>query len=192
MPIKTFKSDWTWRTSEQQDETLYMNVPNYQVALVYENEQREEMLRKSKRTEIITIYATSAAIFARSEKDATDFFTLCKKRNVRLIGIVDNFDWLSSHTVASAVAIWRKSRNNGAATVGARISADVRRKQSQASIDLIKGRWPLPSSEWRTADLLKEADLSLNTVKSVLGSRPIAQYNYQAAQKRKERRNAKN
>jgi hypothetical protein len=36
--------------------------------------------------------------------------------------------------------------------------------------------------------LLDEAGLSLNTVKAVLGSRPIAQANYQAAQKRKERK----
>jgi len=185
MPVKTFKSDWTWRTSEQQDETLYRNVPNYQGAPVYENEQRDEMLRRSKRAEVVTIYAASTAIFAKSEKDATDFFTLCKKRNVRLIGIVDNFDWTSDHTISSAVTMWRKSRNNGAATVGARISADVRRKKSQAGIDLIKDRWPLPSSEWRTADLLKEADLSLNTAKSILGKRPIAQYNYQAKLKRK-------
>lgn len=62
---------------------------------------------------------------------------------------------------------------------------------SKRGIDRIKDRWPLPSAEWRTADLLEEADLSLNTVKSILGARPIAQYNYQAAQKRKERRNAK-
>ena len=50
----------------------------------------------------------------------------------------------------------------------------------------------MPSKEWPTRVLLEEADISLNTAKAHLGKRPIAQYNYQAAQKRKERRNAKN
>lgn len=63
----------------------------------------------------------------------------------------------------------------------------VRSKQARAGVEKIRDRWPLPSQEWPTRVLIEEAGCSLNTVKAVLGRRPIAQANYQAAQKRKEK-----
>jgi len=69
--------------------------------------------------------------------------------------------------------------------IGARKAAEIRLKDSKKAIDKIKDRWPLPSKEWPTKLLLAEADRSLNTVKSRLGSRIIAQANHRAKMKRK-------
>jgi hypothetical protein len=74
------------------------------------------------------------------------------------------------------------------AQIGARISADNKKAKAAEGIAKIKDRWPLPSKEWPTDVLLDEADVSFNTAKAHLGPRPIAQYNYQAAQKRKARK----
>ena len=57
--------------------------------------------------------------------------------------------------------------------------------RTKAAVDLIKDRWKQPSDIWPTKILLEEAHISLNSVKSVLGSRKIAQINYRAVQKRK-------
>lgn len=80
-----------------------------------------------------------------------------------------------------------------AAQVGGKISAALRRKESLAGAEKIKDRWGLPSKIWPTKVLLKEANFSYNTAITIpgLGPRPIAQYNYQAKLKRKERRDAK-
>lgn len=81
-----------------------------------------------------------------------------------------------------------KSRAN---QINGQKSADLQKARSKKCADKIADRWPMPSKEWRTEDLLNEAGISLNTAKAHLGKRPIAQYNYQAKKKRKER-NAKN
>jgi len=59
--------------------------------------------------------------------------------------------------------------------------------RTKMAVDKIKERWGMPSNIWPTKMLLKEADVSLNSVKSILGSRIVAQANFKAAQKRKER-----
>lgn len=80
-------------------------------------------------------------------------------------------------------AIIAKVRSEGAIA-----SASKKKLFSKRACRKIKDRWPLPNKIWPTYMLLKEAGISLNTVKATLGPRPIAQYNYQAKLKRKARK----
>ena len=77
------------------------------------------------------------------------------------------------------------------AQIAGKASAKKRIAVSKKGAAKISDRWPQPSVDWPTSVLLKEAGLSYNTAISILGRRPIEQANYEAAQKRKERRNAK-
>ena len=86
---------------------------------------------------------------------------------------------------------WKDARRSGAAKIGAKISADQKKAATKEAIEKIRDRWVLPSKQWPTKVLLEEAGRDFKTVKSVLGVRSIAQYNYEAAKKLKERRDAK-
>jgi len=68
---------------------------------------------------------------------------------------------------------------------GANASLKARAVRSKGKAEIIKDRWIISPKKYPTADLLKEAGVSLNTAKAYLGKRPIAQYNYQAKMKRK-------
>lgn len=67
-------------------------------------------------------------------------------------------------------------------------AAKKREKISRNKCNKIKSRWVLPNKEHSTASLLNEAGIVYNTAVKFLGPRPIAQYKYQAAQKRKVRK----
>jgi hypothetical protein len=113
-----------------------------------------------------------------------------RRRRISLVSKEENKTYHPDSRLGDVVLAWREARLNGAAKVGARISADKKIATTKEAVWKIKDRWPLPSDEWPTRVLLKEAGLSLNTVKAHLGKRPIAQYNYQAKLKRKQRREA--
>jgi putative heme degradation protein len=142
------------------------------------------MLRQSLRQEELIIHVASIGVIADNEKDIRDFGALCKKRKATVFSR-DEKHWLSNQSINKLVETWRESRKNGAAKIGARISADRKKAAGKAGADKIADRWPKSSDEFPTRALLAEAEISLNTAKAHLGKRPIAQYNYQAAQKRK-------
>lgn len=192
MSYKIYTSGTTWRTTLDQERSIAAQHPDWAMHKVYRDGQRDEMLRPTSRASEDTIIVASFAVLAETEIDFKKFIKLCVKRGAWISGIEENFHWKSSWPMSDAVREWKKGRMAGAGRIGAKISADRKRAKSAKGIDLIRGDWPKPSTEFSTQELLKRSGLSLNTVKSRLGSRPIAQYNYQAAQKRKERRNAKN
>jgi len=152
-------------------------------------EDRTMMVRPSQRQSTHHIIAANAAIFAKDEKDMKSFLTVCKRRKIHLSGVADGFEWPKyKSTMKSGVEAWKKARVNGAAKIGANISAERKKAKSAASAAKIKDRWPLSSDEWPTKVLLKEAGISLNTAKIYLGRRPIEQANYKAKLKRAKRR----
>ena len=181
-------SEYTYRSLNGQlaclsrsPDTVYYKLPD-DLGVIF---------RPTRRSKGRVFTVMSFGILAETEKNIREFGAACKKEKVDISSYEDEFTWTHNSQIALLVGMWRSARVKGAAKIGARISADNKKAKAAEGITKIKARWPLPSKEWSTADLLKEADVSFNTAKAHLGSRPIAQYNYQAAQKRKERKNGK-
>lgn len=188
MTDKLLISKLTWRSLDMQKEA-FPNIPTF-----FAPDDIENLFRKTNRNDSIRVHVLSLAVIADNEKDFRDFLFLAKKRGCSLHAIEEQqvFEFNSKfHNFDRVVNEWRKARRNGSARIGAAISAKNKRNRTAAGIARIKDRWPMGSGIWPTRVLLEEAGLSLNTVKSVLGSRPLAQANYEAAQKIKERRNAR-
>lgn len=186
MTDKAVISEYTWRSKAMQKAEL-ANMPCFVLP-----EDNSALFRPTRRQARDVLHVVSLAVIAEEEKDFREFVKSTWKIGASIKSHEDGALWEPGRSLPRAVASWKAARKTGAAKIGASISAANRRARSADGIAKIKERWPLLSSEWSTADLLKEAGLSLNTAKAHLGKRPIAQYNYQAAQKRKERRNAKN
>lgn len=187
MTVKVFKSTWTWRTLTHQEQVLAPAVPGWPNVPVYiDHEGLNSLFRPTTRKTIDTIYIASVGLLGTEEECVENIAREFMKRGWRLIAIEEKIDW-KKLTVREVLDAWQYARINGAARVGGRISAQNRKARIKAGTDKIKERWRLPSNLWPTKILLEEIDVSLNSVKSVLGSRLIAQKNYQAMLKRKER-----
>lgn len=187
MALKLFLSDYTYRTDEQQLSALRA-VSQLKDAPVFSPDDLQTMFRPTQRVERDTYYAASIACFAPNEMRFEGFLGLCRKKKVCLASIEEGFSWTPQQSTGGAVKAWKAARINGSAKVGALISASNREAEKRAACAKIKDRWPLPRSDWETDSLLKEADISYNTAIKYLGRRPIEQANYQAALKRKARR----
>lgn len=190
MALILFISDYTYRTAEQQMTTLDINLKT-EGAAIYTQDDLPSMFRPTKRKSRDTYFAASVACFAKDEDEFRALIDFCRQRKACLGAVEEVFSWHSGQTTSGAVKAWREARINGAAKVGALMSARRREAGSKLACDKIKDRWPLPNKEWRTPALLKEADLSYNTAIKYLGKRPIAQYNYQAKLKRKAKKEGK-
>lgn len=148
-----------------------------------------QMLRPTTRKEIDRIHVMSLGVIAEKEKDFRSFLALMSKRKAVLVETDSASEiHVCPGNYTKLVKDWKEARKNGVAKIGGRISADNRKKESAEAAAKIKDRWPMPSKIWPTRVLLKEAGKSLNTIKSILGPRPIAQYNYQAKLKRKAKK----
>ena len=123
-------------------------------------------------------HVDSLAVLAKKEEDFREFLTEAKKRKAQIISREDNKTFAVNGNCENIVKWWKDARRNGTAKIGARRSADKKKAISAEGVAKIKDKWPLPSKEHPTAQLLAIAELSLNTVKSILGPRPIAQHNY--------------
>lgn len=184
MNRKALISDFTWRSKE-------MQLDASPCGTFFTPDDIPTVLRPTRRKEGFDIWVMSFGVIATKEKDVKELALMCKKRGVSVSSHEEAFSWLPDNPTSLLVGMWKTARANGSAKIGARISADKKKASTKEAVSRIKDRWPLPSKEWPTSQLLKEAGVSLNTAKAHLGKRPIAQYNYQAALKRKERRNAK-
>lgn len=184
MTEKALISELTWRSLEMQ-KAHFPDMPHFVAP-----DDLPMLLRPTTRKHENKIFVISFAVIADNEKDLREFAKLCKARKTEVCSSEGQTVWRWYNSAHILVEWWREARRNGAAKIGARISADKKKAKGKEGADKIANRWPMPSDEYPTATLLKEAGISLNTAKAHLGKRPIAQYNYQATQKRKERRNA--
>lgn len=196
MSIKIYTSDLTWRSKEYQLNVIYSTLHREGFvgeAKTYEGGgDLEIMLRPTSRKGKHEIVVSSLSVIARYETDFKSILKRIWRTGSTLRGIEEIcFLFPGCVSMSSAVDQWKKARRTGAAKQGGIKSAGKRKANSAAAIAQIAARWPLPSKEWPTKALLKEAGVSLNTAKSVLGKRPIAQYNYQAKMKRKAKREGK-
>lgn len=188
MSDKIFKSTWTWRTLAQQEETLKDAVIDFDGAPRFIDEDRESMLRHTRRSTSYRIHVASISNIAKDDDDLRKAVTLLNARKAFLHCEEENTIWHPNTPFATWLKAFKQSRTSGSAMIGGRISADNRKAKSAAGAANIKDRWRLPTDEWPTHVLLKEADISLNTAKLLLGKRPLVQAQYQAAQKRKARK----
>lgn len=187
MTSKVFKSTWTWRTLDYQDKILAPAVPSWPDVSIYEDDDGlHHLFRPTQRKTSDTIYMASIGLLGVEGEHVENIAREFMKRGWRLIAVEEKIDW-KKITVREVLDAWQDARINGAAKIGGRISAENRKARVQRACDTIRGRWKLPSNIWPTKILLKEAGISFNSIKSVLGSRFIAQANYQAMLKRKER-----
>lgn len=187
MTDKALISELTWRSLEMQKDA-FPDMPHYIAP-----HEIEHMLKVTTRSGSYKIHVMSLAVIADDIDDFASFFALMQRRHASLYVLEDKtqLHFHKRSDLKCLLELWKAARKNGAAKIGAKISADRKKYYSERAADKIKDRWFLPSTEWPTKALLKEADISLNTAKAHLGKRPIAQYNYQAKLKRKERANAK-
>lgn len=173
MADKALISELTWRSLEMQKEA-FPDMRHYILP-----DDVSFILRKTQRKEKDTFHVMSFAVIADNEKDFRSFVEQVWKLGSSIKS--QEGDLLHpDRKIKNAITIWREARTKGSAKIGAKISADRKKARVKEACALIADRWPLPSSEYSTKQLLGEADVSLNSVKSVLGSRPIAQYNYRA------------
>jgi hypothetical protein len=152
-------------------------------------EARARMLRPTTRENIGTIYVAALVVIAPWGEDDFRAF-LAASRKATIIAVDDGVTLPRGEIdIEEAVKAWKASRNRshreGAQLRGAAVSAARRAAVALEGVNKIRSRWPLPSKLYPTAALLAEAGVSLNTVIKHLGRRPIAQHNYQVAQKRK-------
>lgn len=185
MAPKVYRSTLTWRTLDYQDSILAPVVPGWPDVPVYTDEDDlHHLLRPTTRKAMDELYMASLAVLAKNDDNfKKNFSALCKR--FRIIAVEDEWNGKGG---SAALTAWKLARRKDHGKHGGEKSAALKKAETKAGIELISDRWPLPSKEWPTEVLLKEAGKSLNTVKSILGSRPIAQYNYQAKMKRKAKR----
>lgn len=180
MHHKALISELTWRDLDMQRKA-FPGMPHFIIP-----EDLQTLFRPTRRKDQLKLHVMSVAIIADNEKDFRSFM-----KNIYAIGAhIETLDeeeraiW-PGQGMEAAVSAWRSARVKGAAKIGARISADRKKASTKECIAKIRDRWPSPSKEWSTKALLKEAGLSLNTVKANLGSRLIAQHNERARVKRR-------
>lgn len=190
MGVKVFRSTLTWRTLEYQDSVLAPIVPGWPNIPVYTGEEDlPSLLRPTRRKTSDSLYMASLAVLAKNEESFKAHMKALLKAGMKVIAIEDNWN---GGKLNVAVKEWKTARRKDHGKHGGEKSAKAKIAATEKGIELIRSDWPKPSKEFPTSELKERSGLSLNTIKKHLGSRPIAQYNYQAAQKRRERRNAKN
>lgn len=182
MTEKALISELTWRSLDMQ-RAHFPNMPHFVAP-----HEIPMLLRQTTRPQENKVFVVSFGVISKNEKDLRDFGKLCKTRKTNVCSAEGQTEWRWYNSVNLLVEWWREARRNGAAKIGARISANNKKAIGKAGADKISDRWPMSSKEWPTRTLLDEAGISLNTAKSHLGKRPIAQYNYQAKLKRKARK----
>lgn len=184
MTDKALISDLTWRSLEMQ-RAAFPGMPHFMVP-----DDLPQLFRVTTRKGIDRLHVKSLGILADNEKTFREVLSMAKKRKCEIVSQDEGRTFIVNGNCEYIVKMWGESRRNGAAKIGANISADRKKVATKAAIDKIKDRWGTPSHIWPTKMLLEEAGRSLNTVKSMLGPRPVAQRNYDAKIKRKERADA--
>jgi hypothetical protein len=179
MTDKAVISAYTYRSLDSQRDA-HVDMPVFVLP-----DDLPQLFRATTRQASYKIHVVSLGVLARNEEQFREFLALAKKRKAQIVSQEDDQTFVVNGNCENLVKWWKDARRNGAAKIGAKMSADRKKSDSNARVAIIADRWPMSSKEWSTRTLLKEAGLSLNTVKAALGKRPIAQYNYQAKLKRK-------
>lgn len=188
MAFKLFVSDHTYRTEAQQLEVL-RKIPALQDATVYRPEDMTTMFRPTQRTQQDTYYASSIACFAASEEKLKEFIALSRGKKICLASIEEKFEWGPGRSTSGVVKLWREARLKGAYKAGGDTTAAKAMARVDEGIKKIKDLWKLPSQQYSIKKLEEISGVARGSIVARLGNRMPAQLLYQAALKRKEKRN---
>lgn len=172
MTDKALISDLTWRSLDMQRKA-FPDMPHF----VAPNDVAS-LLRPTRRQQTLRICVVSLGVMSDTEKNFLYILSGIRKIKAHIWEEETRTEYHDDCPIKNVVNAWKVARRDGAAKIGAKISADRKKARVRQACALISDRWPMPSSEHPTSKLLEEAGISLNSVKAVLGSRPIAQYNY--------------
>lgn len=182
MADKALISEFTWRSLAMQ-KGAFPDMPHFIAP-----DDMASLLRQTQRKDRLFVHVMSLAVIAEDGEGFELFWRkLPKDAAVRDLDRCQVIE--ASFPIKKAKMLFLSARKFGAAKIGGQISADNRKAKSAIGAKLIEGRWGMPSRDWPTKVLLKEADISYNTAKTILPPRPIAQYNYKTKMKRKHNKN---
>lgn len=158
--------------------------------------ERKHMLRPTSRdTSNEKIYVASLCCLAWGVTDLTDFIAALMERGSTLISLDQEISLSPSsgaaiinRAVKEFIASKRIANDGGGYMVGAVASAKKRRMSVDEGVAKISDRWRLPSRDYPTADLLKEAGISYNTAVDRLDRRPLVQKRHEQAMRRRRSR----
>jgi hypothetical protein len=193
--LKIFVSDYTHRTEKAQLE-MFSACPRFINAPIFRPADLSTMFRPSRRTEKDIYGVASLACLAPHQEALREFIAGCRRKRAGFISIEENFEWTPQQNNEVVVKAWKLARVKGSARAGADISKANRDAISKQACEAIRPFWCMPNKDHPTAELLKAANkaigrrgrLHYRTAIKHLGRRPIEQANYEAAKKRKERR----
>jgi hypothetical protein len=146
-------------------------------------ERNNALLRKTNRRGAETIYVPTLPLLGWELRDFHRCLVAAEARNATIVAL-DTGTVIPPNASRKALADAgdefvnrRKSvQTEGArGTGGGKIAGERRWAAAEERCQKIAARWPLPSDQYPTAALLKEAGLSRNTVKIHLGVRSDAQ-----------------
>lgn len=181
---------------------LYRDAPSGASRKVHKVDklvERHMLLRPTSRATMNeTLYVASLLCLAFHEADLTDVLEALSVRRTKLVALDINLEIPQNPTISEvngAVKLFREGKRTAKAGpgsgVGAKISAERRAASAKDRADKIAARWVLPSKDYPTSDLLKEAKLSRATVNKYLENRPDAQRKHERAEATKARNSAR-
>lgn len=165
MPDAALISDLTWRSLEMQKK-VFPDMPHFIAP-----DEIKTMLRPSRRAKTLKIHVLSLAIIADNEKDLAEVVALIYGKNATLKCKETGKEYNRSGKNSCQIGEdWRTARRTGAAKRGGQAKAKKDERMFWEGFNKIADRWHLPAKgENASPVLLKEADISRNTVRAYLG-----------------------
>lgn len=191
MTIKVYKRTDSARSVEYQDSLLAPAVPGWPNVSVFLDEDRNLLFRVSQRPSRDEVFTASLALFGDTELEIESLLRAARLRGSVLHCLEEELTIRPSRNLKEMILRWKEARRSGASMRGAMKSAQTRKEATAAKLELI--RVDLESTDIPTKELLARVGVrSVNSIKNHFGfCREEMRRRYEAAQKRKERRNAK-
>lgn len=151
--------------------------------------QRTAMLRRTTRqADNETIYVASLAVLAWTADDLTGVLAAAAERHATVVVLDAGLSIPPDAPMAvvhQALQEFARGRRRAYTELGRHaggiISSQRRAERAKAGCERIADRWRLPTQDYPTPDLLREADVSRNTANQYLGRRPDAQKKHRNA-----------
>ena len=154
---------------------------------------RAAILRPTRRGHGTEVIIASLAVFAWSQGEMLQCLTAAAARGdtIRVLDAGISIGpsagpAILQQALAAFEAARARQKEFEQGRSGATVSAHKREAKSREAAEGIRAAWA--RRDEKTADLLTRADISLNTAKRYLGSRPVAQKAQDAANRRKAKR----
>lgn len=191
MTDKAVISSYTYRSEESQ-RADHEGMPIFVLP-----QDLPQLFRKTTRKGTDTIYCSSLACLADTEKSFREFLCNAKERKADIFSKEDNKQFrVNDRTIEYLVRWWRDARRKGVNQIGAMRSGEKRRKDAdRRASGMTKEEWY--NLSYTNAQLEEKHGCRIGTLRRIAGdkgwcrNRVRGSILMESAQKRKERRNAK-